>query len=95
MTKMNWQEWFEYQNRLKFNWTAISQYKDYDHTAEEMYQAFKARIIDEVIVADERSALMSDGLPYPPERLKNRKVLLLADSAKPKRTSDELADSET
>ncbi len=92
---MNWQEWFEYQNRLKFSWMATSQFNDYDHTVEEMYQAFKARIIDEVIVADERSALMSDGLPYSPERLKYRKVLLLADTAQHGQASDEDKQEQT
>jgi len=54
---MTWQEWFEYQNRLKFSWTATAQFNDYELTAEEMYQAFKARMTDE-----QKQRIMTDAV---------------------------------
>ncbi len=51
---------------------------------ERMYQAFKARLVREVIVFDQRKALASDNLPFTPARLKYRHVLLLTDITKGK-----------
>ena len=78
-----WEKFFEYQNRLNFSWESISQYNEVQITAEELYQHFKARLIDEIVVSEERSALLSDDLDFPPEQLMRRKVFLLHDTRAP------------
>ena len=79
---MNWKEWFKAHEKVFPRNDHFDDDTATDHW-ENMYQAFKARLIEEIVVADERSAVISDGLPYPPEKLKHRKVLLLADTAQP------------
>ncbi len=53
----DWQEFFEYQNRLNFGWDSISQYSEVTITAEDLYQHFKARMISEISVLE---VLLSD-----------------------------------
>ncbi len=52
-----WEEFFEYQNRLNFSWESMSQYNsdtpcplfEVQITAEELYQHFKARMEAEAV----------------------------------------------